>query len=66
MKFQYLHEYIVIYMNISLMSFWCLQELGSQPLPTIVTEDADTSGQSSHDQGHRPRAGEVIRVLSFD
>ncbi|XP_076748563.1 SNF4/AMP-activated protein kinase gamma subunit [Xylocopa sonorina] len=33
------------------------KELGSQPLPTIVTEDADTSGQASQDQGHRPRAG---------
>ncbi|XP_017890901.1 dentin sialophosphoprotein-like isoform X2 [Ceratina calcarata] len=33
------------------------KELGSQPLPTIVTEDTDTSGQASHDQGHRPRAG---------
>ena len=43
-----------------IMSFWFLQELGSQPLPTIVTEDADTSGQASQDQGHRPRAGEVI------
>ncbi|XP_043584147.1 serine-rich adhesin for platelets isoform X1 [Bombus pyrosoma] len=33
------------------------KELGSQPLPTIVTEDADTAGHASHDQGHRPRAG---------
>ncbi|KAK2582502.1 hypothetical protein KPH14_004803 [Odynerus spinipes] len=32
------------------------KELGSQPLPTIVTEDADTS-QASQEQGHRPRAG---------
>nr|XP_012230181.1 PREDICTED: dentin sialophosphoprotein [Linepithema humile]XP_012230189.1 PREDICTED: dentin sialophosphoprotein [Linepithema humile]XP_012230198.1 PREDICTED: dentin sialophosphoprotein [Linepithema humile]XP_012230207.1 PREDICTED: dentin sialophosphoprotein [Linepithema humile]XP_012230216.1 PREDICTED: dentin sialophosphoprotein [Linepithema humile] len=30
------------------------RELGSQPLPTIVTEDADNSGHAS--QGHRPRA----------
>ncbi|KAL0105605.1 hypothetical protein PUN28_015832 [Cardiocondyla obscurior] len=30
------------------------RELGSQPLPTIVTEDADNSGHVS--QGHRPRA----------
>ncbi|XP_015586560.1 dentin sialophosphoprotein [Cephus cinctus] len=30
------------------------RELGSQPLPTIVTEDVDKSAQ---DQGHRPRAG---------
>ncbi|KOC69683.1 hypothetical protein WH47_07870 [Habropoda laboriosa] len=34
-----------------------IQELGSQPLPTIVTEDADTAGHASQDQGHRPRAG---------
>ncbi|XP_017797521.1 PREDICTED: dentin sialophosphoprotein-like isoform X2 [Habropoda laboriosa] len=33
------------------------KELGSQPLPTIVTEDADTAGHASQDQGHRPRAG---------
>lgn len=33
------------------------KELGSQPLPTIVTEDADGSGHSGQDQGHRPRAG---------
>ncbi|XP_066603715.1 5'-AMP-activated protein kinase subunit gamma-2 isoform X3 [Prorops nasuta] len=33
------------------------KELGSQPLPTIVTEDADTSGHASQDPGHRPRAG---------
>ncbi|KAG7197163.1 hypothetical protein KM043_007245 [Ampulex compressa] len=33
------------------------RELGSQPLPTIVTEDADNSGHASQDQGHRPRAG---------
>lgn len=33
------------------------KELGSQPLPTIVTEDADSSGQASGDHGHRPRAG---------
>ncbi|XP_076624673.1 SNF4/AMP-activated protein kinase gamma subunit isoform X2 [Colletes latitarsis] len=33
------------------------KELGSQPLPTIVTEDADTSNHASQDQGHRPRAG---------
>ncbi|XP_046828997.1 serine-rich adhesin for platelets isoform X2 [Vespa crabro] len=32
------------------------KELGSQPLPTIVTEDADTN-QASNEQGHRPRAG---------
>ncbi|XP_015181525.1 PREDICTED: serine-rich adhesin for platelets [Polistes dominula] len=32
------------------------KELGSQPLPTIVTEDADNN-QGSHEQGHRPRAG---------
>ncbi|EZA59445.1 hypothetical protein X777_00288 [Ooceraea biroi] len=30
------------------------RELGSQPLPTIVTEDADNSSHVS--QGHRPRA----------
>ncbi|XP_077280028.1 SNF4/AMP-activated protein kinase gamma subunit [Temnothorax americanus] len=30
------------------------RELGSQPLPTIVTEDTDNSGHVS--QGHRPRA----------
>ncbi|XP_032673861.1 dentin sialophosphoprotein [Odontomachus brunneus] len=30
------------------------RELGSQPLPTIVTEDADNSNHGS--QGHRPRA----------
>ncbi|EGI58982.1 hypothetical protein G5I_12837 [Acromyrmex echinatior] len=30
------------------------KELGSQPLPTIVTEDTDNSGHVS--QGHRPRA----------
>ncbi|XP_011881316.1 PREDICTED: dentin sialophosphoprotein [Vollenhovia emeryi] len=30
------------------------RELGSQPLPTIVTEDTDNSGHAS--QGHRPRA----------
>lgn len=34
-----------------------LQELGSQPLPTIVTEDADSSGHKTEDQGGRPRAG---------
>nr|XP_012148367.1 PREDICTED: uncharacterized protein LOC100882269 isoform X2 [Megachile rotundata]XP_012148368.1 PREDICTED: uncharacterized protein LOC100882269 isoform X2 [Megachile rotundata]XP_012148369.1 PREDICTED: uncharacterized protein LOC100882269 isoform X3 [Megachile rotundata] len=33
------------------------KELGSQPLPTIVTEDTDTSNHASQDQGHRPRAG---------
>ncbi|XP_076231023.1 SNF4/AMP-activated protein kinase gamma subunit [Calliopsis andreniformis] len=33
------------------------KELGSQPLPTIVTEDAENSSHASHDQGHRPRAG---------
>ncbi|XP_011310524.1 5'-AMP-activated protein kinase subunit gamma-2 isoform X1 [Fopius arisanus] len=33
------------------------KELGSQPLPTIVTEDADNSGQKSDDQSTRPRAG---------
>ncbi|KZC10129.1 hypothetical protein WN55_01112 [Dufourea novaeangliae] len=33
------------------------KELGSQPLPTIVTEDADNSSQASQDQGQRPRAG---------
>ncbi|XP_068991104.1 dentin sialophosphoprotein isoform X4 [Neodiprion pinetum] len=33
------------------------RELGSQPLPTIVTEDTDVSGQSGQDEGHRPRAG---------
>nr|XP_031848505.1 uncharacterized protein LOC116433964 isoform X2 [Nomia melanderi] len=33
------------------------KELGSQPLPTIVTEDADNSSHASQDQGHRPRAG---------
>ncbi|XP_054004830.1 dentin sialophosphoprotein [Hylaeus anthracinus] len=33
------------------------KELGSQPLPTIVTEDADKSNQASQDEGHRPRAG---------
>lgn len=44
-----------------------MQELGSQPLPTIVTEDAENSNQASHDQGHRPRAGAlVIHILSFD
>lgn len=36
------------------------QELGSQPLPTIVTEDADTSGHAAQDQGQRPRAGKMI------
>ncbi|XP_043288182.1 dentin sialophosphoprotein isoform X2 [Venturia canescens] len=33
------------------------QELGSQPLPTIVTEDVDPTGQNAQEQGHRPRAG---------
>ncbi|KAK0086575.1 hypothetical protein PV325_002979 [Microctonus aethiopoides] len=33
------------------------RELGSQPLPTIVTEDADSSGHKTEDQGGRPRAG---------
>ena len=33
------------------------KELGSQPLPTIVTEDADNSSHASQDQGQRPRAG---------
>nr|XP_033323720.1 serine-rich adhesin for platelets-like isoform X2 [Megalopta genalis] len=33
------------------------KELGSQPLPTIVTEDADNLSHASQDQGHRPRAG---------
>ncbi|XP_046743659.1 dentin sialophosphoprotein isoform X2 [Diprion similis] len=33
------------------------RELGSQPLPTIVTEDTDVSGQSGQDEGQRPRAG---------
>ncbi|XP_043483854.1 dentin sialophosphoprotein [Leptopilina heterotoma] len=33
------------------------KELGSQPLPTIVTEDADNTYQFSQDQNHRPRAG---------
>ncbi|XP_051165788.1 5'-AMP-activated protein kinase subunit gamma-2 isoform X2 [Leptopilina boulardi] len=33
------------------------KELGSQPLPTIVTEDTDNTNQFSQDQNHRPRAG---------
>ena len=34
------------------------KELGSQPLPTIVTEDVDNhSSHSLQEQGHRPRAG---------
>ncbi|XP_076295856.1 SNF4/AMP-activated protein kinase gamma subunit isoform X3 [Lasioglossum baleicum] len=33
------------------------KELGSQPLPTIVTEDTDNSNHASQDQGQRPRAG---------
>lgn len=44
--------------SIELNHFLPFQELGSQPLPTIVTEDADNSGHVS--QGHRPRAGELV------
>lgn len=33
------------------------RELGSQPLPTIVTEDVDIHGMGSNHEPHRPRAG---------
>ncbi|XP_076181984.1 SNF4/AMP-activated protein kinase gamma subunit isoform X2 [Ptiloglossa arizonensis] len=33
------------------------KELGSQPLPTIVTEDTENANHASQNQGHRPRAG---------
>ncbi|XP_058794534.1 5'-AMP-activated protein kinase subunit gamma-2 [Phymastichus coffea] len=33
------------------------RELGSQPLPTIVTDDTDIIVHSLHDHTHRPRAG---------
>lgn len=47
-----------MYCETEIMYLLILQELGSQPLPTIVTEDADNSGHAA--QGHRPRAGELI------
>lgn len=44
--------------------FSILQELGSQPLPTIVTEDVDHTGQNAQEQGHRPRAGEFFILIT--
>jgi hypothetical protein len=50
-----------------LLQFRVFQELGSQPLPTIVTEDVDGSAMSHHDNPPppRPRAGKYLTMRSI-